>query len=86
MRSVKVIHLAKADPIMDPIESISIVIDLPIPSRPEVFTITTDIGIFYENQGRQLFDILWRHLPRGTRHQLLIELLKHTEELYRGNK
>jgi hypothetical protein len=43
-----------------------------------------DVQAVYELEAKRLMTVLKKCLPQGTRHQLLIELLKDNVNLYRG--
>jgi len=43
-----------------------------------------DVEEIYKTEALNVFDVLSKHLPQGTRHQLLILMLKDAQNLYRG--
>jgi hypothetical protein len=82
---MKKVTLCKAAPIIkdEPIEDVEIRIIDELPSLYRNKT-SKEVEEFYQREASKLFDILSNSLPGGTRHQLLILLLKDTENLYRG--
>lgn len=76
------IHISKATPIVDSelVNDAEIHIKKTIPE----FIDLKQAGEYYKNDALDIFEILKTHLPQGTRHQLLICLLKDAENLYHG--
>lgn len=79
---MKSIQVCKADPITDnePVEDAQINITGKLPEYESL----KDAEEFYKIQSMKIMDILEKHLPQGTRHQLMIRMLKSTQNLYRG--
>lgn len=82
---MKKIFLYKADPITnkEPVEDVEIHIKKNLDDSRE-WKSMKEINEFYKNEALDLFDAMRKHLPQGTRHQLLILLLKDTENFYAG--
>ena len=74
----------KASPITNdkPVEDATILISMEIPERP--VKSLKEAGELYRKDAQEIVDIFCNHLPQGTRHQILIELLKRHELLYIG--
>lgn len=87
---MKDIIVCKADGIGEnTIEDMVIYINRPLPLFPAkpgepLQAWMGEIRSFYESQAGEIADALINSLPQGTRHQLLIELLKREPNLQRG--
>lgn len=81
---MKRITLCKASPITrnEPVEDVEIHIKDELPDYRD--KASREIEKFYRQEALNLSDVLNKHLPQGTRHQLLILLLQDVENLYRG--
>ena len=74
-------YVAKADPISDvEVSDCTIRINQKLPS---IYTYNFDLSTRYKKDAKAICKAL-KNLPQGTKHQLLILLLKEKEELYRG--
>jgi hypothetical protein len=80
---VKHLELSVADPLWsgEPVE-----LTIRVSRRlPEITAANLDeIRALYEAEAAELADALAHSLPQGTRHALLLELLRRHEVLYRG--
>lgn len=73
----------KASPIgEEAIEDGHISISLSLPDSPGMSL--EEAEEIYKNDADKILKVLKNHLPQGTRHQLLIKLLKSSLNLYAG--
>jgi hypothetical protein len=76
---MKIIAILKAQPTVDPIEAVKIVMDEEIPEIKNL----EEAKDFYIEQGKELAAVLCSTLPGGTLDQLICELLTRKASLFR---
>jgi hypothetical protein len=76
---MKIVAILKAQPTVDPIEAVKIIIGAEIPEIKNL----EEARNFYIEQGKELADVLCSTLPGGTLDQLICELLTRKASLFR---
>lgn len=80
---MKTYTVCRAEPITEnePVETAVLIISNQLPTKGMKLK---EVEIYFKQEAEIIVDALCNHLPQGTRHQVLIELLKRTINLYHG--